>query len=59
MMFTMPVYDMMLLPGVTFYFKKDIFQQFLRYSNYEKFCALFPMGRIFIPGSTIRRLPRR
>ncbi|MBR9940061.1 endopeptidase La [Lachnospiraceae bacterium Marseille-Q4251] len=26
-MFTMPVYDMMLLPGVTFYFKKDIFQQ--------------------------------
>ena len=27
MMFTMPVYDMMLLPGVTFYFKKDIFQQ--------------------------------
>ena len=23
----MPVYDMMLLPGVTFYFKKDIFQQ--------------------------------
>ena len=27
MMFTMPVYDMMLLPGVTFYFKNDIFQQ--------------------------------
>ena len=27
MMFTMPVYDMMLLPGVTFCFKKDIFQQ--------------------------------
>ena len=27
MMFTMPVYDIMLLPGVTFYFKKDIFQQ--------------------------------
>ena len=27
MMFTMPVYDMMLLPGVKFYFKKDIFQQ--------------------------------
>ena len=26
-MFTMPVYDMMLLPGVTFCFKKDIFQQ--------------------------------
>ena len=27
MMFKMPVYDLMLLPGVTFYFKKDIFQQ--------------------------------
>ena len=27
MMCTMPVYVMMLLPGVTFYFKKDIFQQ--------------------------------
>ena len=27
MMFTMPVYDMMLRPGVTFCFKKDIFQQ--------------------------------
>ena len=30
MMFTMPVYDMMLLPGVTFYFKKDIFLHVLR-----------------------------